>query len=106
MTAESKIRAMPVNLLRDIVGQALHPFIRGGLQAGEKDSDLYSLHLMDKSGLDFAMDIPMKVRLALRMTSPVCGQDGSVVDLLSKSGNKGFSLQLVWDVKPHLRLCV
>jgi hypothetical protein len=35
----------------------------GGPAKDEKDSDLYSIHLMDKPGHELILDVPYKVRL-------------------------------------------
>lgn len=70
---------MPVVELRKIMQDAVTPFLKGnklvwsdyiwncagGWEAGEKDEQLYTIHLMDKSGHELVMDIPLKVGLTL-----------------------------------------
>lgn len=68
----SCFRAMPISELRAIIRQAVHPFLKvrfsvlwssifltkDGWRAGEKDSDLYTIRLMNKSCLDDILEIP------------------------------------------------
>jgi hypothetical protein len=58
---ESKIRSMNIQELRDIVARGVTPFLKGGWAKDEKDSDLYSIHLMDKPGHELILDVPQKV---------------------------------------------
>jgi len=80
---ESKIRAMPVNELRKAIQDAVNPFMKGGWGKDEKDEQLYTIHLMDKSGHELIMDVPYK--------------DDVKVDLTTNTGTRGFSFCLLWD---------
>jgi len=73
---------MPIAELRQILRESVTPFLKGGWHAGEKDVDLYTIHLMDKAGREAILDIPYK--------------DGTI-DLTTDTGAKGFSFCLLWD---------
>jgi len=75
--------AMPSNVLRQVISEALAPFMKGGWGAKEKDSDLYTVSVMTKGGEDKHVDVPRD-------------EKESKINLASYSERNGVSFVCFW----------
>jgi len=80
--ARDQMRAMSAEKLRGTIADAVAPYLKGGWEKKEKDSDLYTIFAMNKNGDEKLVEIPTKQE--------------AVIDLAIFTERVGLSFVLFW----------